>query len=262
MCRLPCGALQATCFIQLRPLQTTTSPVMMLMCRPAGNTRVGGGVCAHVCGMKHDLIWGNTPYKSWPKCNINLDDKRLETLGANTLPFTQTLPLKFPLIIKSNSLTSEQMSSRPRQHAASISGGERGCSGRGGQPFTLIWLDPLLTEHLGFSPAARKATRWRTRNFSTEATPQGRLTGAHQSGTVAPTAPVRKRTPHWLERLSIVAPASSLTCPPLGGPWSAHARRLRKLVKVLPLFNTILNLMVILLRRVKQSWKLMRVYDF
>lgn len=56
LCRPPCGALQATCFIQLRPLRTTTSPVMVLMFRPAGITRAYGSICGHTCRMKHDYI--------------------------------------------------------------------------------------------------------------------------------------------------------------------------------------------------------------
>lgn len=51
-------------------------------------TRVGWSMT-----ISHTWGGGDTP-QSWPKCNINLGDKRLETLWANTAPLSFNQALK------------------------------------------------------------------------------------------------------------------------------------------------------------------------
>lgn len=54
-CRLPGGGLRAACFILVRPLQTTVSPVMVRKLRPAGPKVTGSlceaASCSHACGI-------------------------------------------------------------------------------------------------------------------------------------------------------------------------------------------------------------------
>lgn len=126
LCRPPCGALQVTCFIQLRPLRTTTSPVMVLMFRPAGITGVYGSVCAHTCRMKHDYIphvgGGGTPHNPDQSATLTwaIRDWRLFEQTRPHYHSIKHLNGWFQLIIKANSLTSQEMSSQLRQHAGSI----------------------------------------------------------------------------------------------------------------------------------------------
>lgn len=123
LCRPTCGALQATCFIQLRPLRTTTSPVMVLMFRPAGITGVYGSVCAHTCRMEHDYIshmGGRHPYNPDQSATLTW---AIRDWSTNTAPLSFNQALKRLISAhksKANSLTSQEMSSQPRQHAGSI----------------------------------------------------------------------------------------------------------------------------------------------
>lgn len=79
-CRLPGGGLWAACFILVRPLQTTVSPVMVLKLRPAGPKVTGSlheaALCPHACGSTACL--GNTTYITtcWPKYSMKMSDKR------------------------------------------------------------------------------------------------------------------------------------------------------------------------------------------
>lgn len=127
--------------------------------------------------------------KPWPKYPINLGDKRLKMSKQGTITIkSSTLPADCP--------SKWQQSHSPLRRCSPSTISMRwallgGCSGSSRSP----WFNftHLGTNTFGSSSALKKATRWRTRNFSTDPTPEGSSTVEHQWGKVRSGAPVKKK---------------------------------------------------------------------